>query len=388
MLLERGHQVEVFAGSRDRAGTYVEDGLTHHRVIEHRQRKFAPAVAPIFAARHREVGFDVVEGPDFAADAAQIVDEFPDLPFVLRLHAPSGVILEINYREPSFSRSLTLVARSVLHGRPPSWRIPHEYRRKSKSLRRYDRLEGAQSRRADVIASPSEALGTKLAYRWRFDRDRLITLPNPFRPSAELLSIPVDTQQESIVFIGNLMRGKGVLELAAAVPDILDAHPGATFRFVGHSDESPVKGVGMRTYLEEQLEPYANAVVFTGPVSMSQITVELARSDIVVLPSRWENFPYACLEAMAAGRAIVASRNGGMREQLADGAVGELIDPGDSVQLGAAVRRLLADPQRRMSMGAAARKRVLDVYSYEALAESYERAYGLAISRRMGAHTA
>lgn len=385
MLLERGHHVEVFAGSRDRAGTFVEDGLTQHRVIERSHRRFSAAVAPVFAARHREVVFDVVEGPDYGADAAQIVSEFPELAFLLRLHAPSGVILDLNYRESNFWRSVSLAFRSLFHGRPPTWRVPHEYWRKSRSLRRYDRLEGAQSKVADVVASPSEALGEKLVKRWRFDGDRLMVLPNAFRPGPELLSIEIDGHLKSVVFIGRLMRGKGVLEVAAAIPDILEAHPGTTFRFVGPTDESPQKGVDMRTYLEELLRPFGDSVVFTGPVPMARIPEELANSDVVVLPSRWENFPYACLEAMAAGRGIVASRSGGMREQLDEGLVGELVDPGDPTQLVTAVGKLLGDPQRRMRLGAAARERVLARYSYEALGELYEEAYRLAISRRAGA---
>src|SRR6185503_18503840 len=74
----------------------------------------------------------------------------------------------------------------------------------------------------------------------------------------------------------------------------------------------------------------------------------LAASDIVALPSRFgEGCPNALLEAMAAGKPVIASRSGGTPEVVVDGETGLLVPPEDVDALGAALRRLAADPALR-----------------------------------------
>ncbi len=84
----------------------------------------------------------------------------------------------------------------------------------------------------------------------------------------------------------------------------------------------------------------------------------LARADLFVLPSLWEGFPNALLEAMALGRAVVASDcPWGPRELLADGACGLLVPPADPAALAEAIERLLANESLRRDYGERARRR-------------------------------
>ena len=89
MLSRRGHHVEVFAASPFRSGTEDEDGLLVHRICEKRQKNFFGPIAQIFADRHAEVEFDVLEGPEYSADASEAVRLVPDIPLVIKLHTPS-----------------------------------------------------------------------------------------------------------------------------------------------------------------------------------------------------------------------------------------------------------------------------------------------------------
>lgn len=83
----------------------------------------------------------------------------------------------------------------------------------------------------------------------------------------------------------------------------------------------------------------------------------LAEADLYVHPSLSEGMPNAVLEAMAQGRAIVATDVGGTREALAD--AGELVPPGDPLSLADRIERLLATPKRREELGGAALARAL-----------------------------
>jgi glycosyltransferase involved in cell wall biosynthesis len=95
----------------------------------------------------------------------------------------------------------------------------------------------------------------------------------------------------------------------------------------------------------------------------------LTALDLAVLPSLHEGLGVAALEAMAAGRAVVASRVGGLAEVVVDGESGRLVAPGDADALATTLAELARDAGVRRAMGAAGRRRVAAHYSLAAMAE-------------------
>ena len=106
----------------------------------------------------------------------------------------------------------------------------------------------------------------------------------------------------------------------------------------------------------------------------------LARLSVLCLSSHTEGMPNAVLEAMAAGRPVVATRVGGVPELIRDGENGHLVEPGDAAGMARAVDRLLGDPARAAAMGEAGRRRAARDHDAGRLAdllgELYERALG------------
>ena len=92
---------------------------------------------------------------------------------------------------------------------------------------------------------------------------------------------------------------------------------------------------------------------------------------LVACPSRWEGLPLVCLEAMASGRAVVASRVDGIPDAVSDGDTGLLVPPEDPVALAGALRTLLADGPRRERLGARGRALVCDELTWASVAERY-----------------
>ncbi len=96
-----------------------------------------------------------------------------------------------------------------------------------------------------------------------------------------------------------------------------------------------------------------------GHLSPHALEQRLRRAAVVVVPSVWwENLPYAVIEAQALGRAVVASRTGGIPELIESGVDGLLVPPGDASALADAVRQLLSDPALARRLGDAASARV------------------------------
>lgn len=106
----------------------------------------------------------------------------------------------------------------------------------------------------------------------------------------------------------------------------------------------------------------------------------LAAADAFVLPSRAEGLGVAALEAMAAGRAVVASAVGGLAEAVIDGRSGLLVPPGDAVALAAALERLLREPDLRAALAAGGPARVAEGFLAEQMVAAYERLYREALA--------
>src|SRR5262249_31160988 len=115
-----------------------------------------------------------------------------------------------------------------------------------------------------------------------------------------------------------------------------------------------------------------DSVCFTGAVV--DVRLPLAAMDVFVLPSDAEGMSNALLEAMAAGRPVVATAVGGTGEVLEAGS-GILVPPRDPQALATAVLRLLADPAGARRLADAARRRVAERFGARAMVARLETLY-------------
>lgn len=383
MLSSRGHRVEVFTSSPVRSGTVDEDGILVHRILESDHANFSTAIGLPFAERHARNRFDVLEGPEYGADALNAVRRVPDIPLVVRLHTPSFMLTAATYAglrstDPLRWRLLRGRIREyavrLMAGSRPIWRFTHKY---AVDAERDHALD------ADEIVSPSQALAAIATDAWHLDSTKVSCVPYPFVPDDSLLGVPAGGNHGKVTFLGRLEVRKGVLDLARAIPMVLRQNPGVRFQLIGPDDESPRRGVGMREYLRKQLHRHAASVELRPPVPNDRLAELFANTDVVVIPSVWENFANVCLESMAAGRAIIASDAGGMAEMLGFGLVGRMIPPCDPDKLAQAIIELLAAPDLRRRLGESARRRLLDEYNIDRIGAITEMSYQRAVERRM-----
>jgi glycosyltransferase involved in cell wall biosynthesis len=117
-------------------------------------------------------------------------------------------------------------------------------------------------------------------------------------------------------------------------------------------------------------------VRFLGQVPNDELVEMWPRASVAVFPSvraksgDQDGLPVAMLEAMAAGRAVVASALPGIDEAITSGENGVLVSPGEASELRAAVERLLADPAERARLGSAAQARAAS-YTMDAVGKRY-----------------
>lgn len=120
-----------------------------------------------------------------------------------------------------------------------------------------------------------------------------------------------------------------------------------------------------------------NKVKFTG--IRRDIVMLLHAFDIFVLPSLQEGLPMALLEAMSAGRAVIATEVGAIPRVITNGTDGLLVPARDSAALAKALGKLAVNPDMRQSLGIRAKEKIIREFSAKRMAEEYSRVYQQAI---------
>lgn len=376
MLAGAGVAVEVFAAGTSQQEPASAFGVRVHRVEAGDREAFREAVLPAFAARHGELPFDLIESPEIGAEGAQIAAAFPELAVISKLHTPSYLVGAIGHEAPTIQERLRFRLGALRRGR---WaglgRQPY--------IREQD-PEWVFTRTVDGIDAPSQAIADRLSADWGLDPVKLSVFAYPFQPDPALLDLPIPNQARTIGFLGRLEARKGVVELARAIPHILRQAPHLNFRFLGPS--WPYRKSDMETWIRHHCRTTLNHLTFVGPVTREKLAVELGLCDVIVLPSRWENFPFACWESLASGRAVIGSSAGGMADVIQAGKSGLLVQPHSPGAISEAVLSLVQQPEKVGRFGAAGRQRVLDHLAPDRILPlqlaSYERAMARAKQRQ------
>lgn len=184
-----------------------------------------------------------------------------------------------------------------------------------------------------------------------------------------------------ILSVGHAVPVKGWDILVEAFAKAAGLVGDARLVFVGSVDEADEADTFLKLESMVRARGLVGRVAFTG--RRNDIPRLLAAADVFVLPSRSEGRPLALLEAMAAGKACIAARVGGVGEVIRDGHDGLLFDRGDVASLVADLVRLLGDDslRRRLGQRAAESSRAFDVEVttrkmvelYEELSDRYGR---------------
>jgi glycosyltransferase involved in cell wall biosynthesis len=129
--------------------------------------------------------------------------------------------------------------------------------------------------------------------------------------------------QPLVLYSGRLVERKGIRELIAAIPRVLEAAPASHFAFAGGPPNLSPADVAAQ-WLTPEAAAHQDRIHFTGWLSPSQLTRWYRSADVLVVPSRYEPFGMVILEGMAHGLPIVASDVGGPAEILDHGRTGLL----------------------------------------------------------------
>jgi glycosyltransferase involved in cell wall biosynthesis len=187
---------------------------------------------------------------------------------------------------------------------------------------------------------------------------------------------PHETRSDvTIGSVGRLSPEKGLKYLLQAFAQIGTAQPRVRLILAGDGPERQrLERLATRLQLDDRVD-------FLGDLPHEQVPQVLARLDIFAMPSTYEGFGVAAIEAAAMEVPVVASNVYGIPDVVDDGVTGLLVPPKDVSALAQALRSLITDEERRRRMGRAARAFVAERYSWEKNTAEMESLYGEMLER-------
>jgi glycogen synthase len=364
-----GADVHVFAGSATRQAVEFSDGFTVHWIRFSNLQQFRIDVAEYFSIIHAQQFFSILECAEIGFNALHIKKKFPDVPLVIRAHAPNYLVEHTKKTYYGFATKFRFFAGAI---RRLKWDLGY--------WRKYHYTVDEEYRfmmMADYITCPSLAMKNWLVLNWRIAANKIDVLPNIFVPPAALLQIEAgqSINERVILFYGRLNVLKGLVNATLAMRQILKHNADWQFWLIGDDGAGPLPGTSMKQWIAAQLNQFQNRVRFIPGVLYEDMPAYLSSSSIVLLPSLFESFSYTCAEAMAAAKPVVGSRIGGMADLIADGKSGVLIHPHRVNDIVIALQQLIDSETLQLSMGREARNTIVNCTGAQTVIESFYRYY-------------
>jgi glycosyltransferase involved in cell wall biosynthesis len=350
-LAKLGHEVHVLAGATEPTGEAHEtrtDGVQVWRFRSDNipmralgslgrlrlwwtKNRLENAVSMYLGLKRlqRRHQFDLIEMPECGAEG-MLVNRLVDTATLVRFHSPARLIMSC-YDVTRADHLLCSWAEQIaING--------------AGTLTAASRFLADAVRREMGIRAPMPVIPNGIDLEW-FDASEQVDARRRF-------GIPHDKLM--IFFAGRMEQRKGIHLCEEIAGSILERHDVA-FVFAGQD---------LFQFMSETLLPslrrrrLRGSVHYIGKLGLVDVRSCLRQTDIFFMPSLWENCPYSCLEAMAAGRAIVSSDAGGLPELIRDGENGLLARATDPKSYVTALERLIEDNDLRDRLGTAARKTV------------------------------
>ncbi len=204
--------------------------------------------------------------------------------------------------------------------------------------------------------------------------NKITVIPNGVNCEKFNPNIPGDTVREKynignsflVLLVGGELILKGIPFALSAINEVKKVIPSAKLMIVGMNSKNKARIASTIKTLNNQKD-----VILVNRIPNEQMALFYAASDIVILPSFFENFPVSLLEAMACAKPIVASQVGGIPELVKNYENGMLVESGDLSEWTKAIIYLFQNPSERRRMGEKGRKTVEDKYDWKIIGSAY-----------------
>ena len=201
---------------------------------------------------------------------------------------------------------------------------------------------------------------TQEAISESFPDKKVVIMPNPIDETT--IDISACENDNSIMYLGWVIKEKGIEELLQVWRRVEELYPVYTLKIIGSYDESYLH------YLQSTYE--TNRVHFLGLVSHEKAMLELKKTNLFVLPSYSEGFPYVILEAMMCKKPIVATNVGAIADMLSENC-GCVIAPHNEEELYDAIVKILRNQEYSNNIAQNAFEKATAMYTISNVCAEY-----------------
>lgn len=221
--------------------------------------------------------------------------------------------------------------------------------------------------KAHAFISPTDFSGKLTNSLFNNQKIETIVIPNGIDLALFKNEFPEEYIENSLLYVGTLIRKKGVLELPAIFSKIRKTIPNATFILIG-GDSSDIQTGSDSTWeiMQNSFDPEdLKNVWYLGQIPYQEVQKHIKEANVCLFPSFAETLGMVTIEAMAMQKAIVNSNIGWAQELIVDKESGFLVPPKNHIDFANRVLQLLQDKDLVVEMGKKARLRVEDKFDIQ-----------------------
>lgn len=353
-LVYSGHTAIMVTGRMPgHAETEQIEGVTTYRIYEKEQQGDLNLMRQVLKIAEKH-NIDWIEGADHLGECAGLLKIKRRAPVVIKSHGCSALkFLRDSHVLKFWQKPIILLSLLRQH----STIVNEKYCLQN----------------ADLLLTPSWRMACELKkIRWKITSN-LSVVPNTL--ITDFPQIREENSRPTLLFVGRIDIGKGIQWLPSIMKNLKEKN--VCLEIAG--DDSYARGIGsLKKWLERKLSEVQVDVRFLGKVNQELLAEAYQRAWVVVMPSRWDNFPTVILEAMKYGKPVVSSPYGGMVEMLS-GTMSRISLP-ESPDFSSQIDAFLSDKSLRQEAGASMKEKLRKDYSPQQVVSQYIKAVRSSLS--------
>ncbi|GAL61470.1 glycosyltransferase family 4 protein [Algibacter lectus] len=327
-LVKKGEKVTVFIYHQNTSEIIVDQGIKIH-LIEEKNYKFLTwyyyrkHLQSYINAVIRKEKIQIIEAPDWTGITAFMKVKAP---LIIRLHGSDAYFCNLAKRRQKFKNFV---------------------------------FEKLALQSASAYISPTIFAGQKTAKIFGLNRNKIKTIHNGLQLDYFNNHTPEIYESKTLLFVGTLIRKKGVLKLAEIFNRIVERAPNAKLKLIG-GDSPDIKTGQPSTFALMQSifsDQAKQNVEYLGKVPYSDVKAHIKKAHVCTFPSFAETLGMVTIESMALQKPVVNTNIGWAQELIDDGVNGFLVHPSDIEAYSKTILRLFKDSELSATIGRAARKK-------------------------------
>ena len=327
-LVEKGEQVTIFIYHQNEDTIIEDQGVTIHLIKKKKYKVFTwyfyrKQLQYYINKVVKSESIDLIEAPDWTGITAFM--KF-NIPLVIRLHGSDAYFCKLDKRKQKFKNFL---------------------------------FEKMGLLKASAYIAPTTFAGEETAKIFGLNRNKIKTIHYGLQLTHFENQTPKVYEEKTILYIGTIIRKKGVLELAEIFNTILKTEPNAKLKLIG-GDAADIKTGNRSTYALMQSifsDQAKQNVEYLGKIPYRDVKAHIKKAHVCTFPSFAETLGMVTIESMALQKPVVNTSIGWAQELIDDGVNGFLVHPSDIVTYSKTILRLFKDPDLSATIGRAARKK-------------------------------